>query len=142
MIPSGAPAGQKPIGWYLKEADQLITAFFENAFDQYCITRYHWMVLRTIDTNGFINIEAHHEEIKYFIKLERLKGVIDNLLARGWIQPDYSNFKFTDTGKQLFDDVTATYEQQVKQMMRGITNEEYNATINVLNRIITNLNKK
>jgi DNA-binding MarR family transcriptional regulator len=141
MIPTGAPAGQKPIGWYLKEADVLITSFFEEAFDQYCITRFHWMVLRAIKANGYINVEAHHEELKYFIKLERLKGIIDNLQARRWIVADYKNFKFTEKGERLFKAVTDAYEQQLQKMMQGITDEEYNNTIATLSKIIANLDK-
>ncbi len=133
----------KPIGWYLKEADQLITAFFDDAFDRHCITRYHWMVLRTIASKSYINVEAHHEQVKYFLSLDRLNGIIDNLATRGWIKANENkNYQFTDAGKRLYDSVNHTYEKQLVTMMQGVTEEDYSHVIDTLDRIINNLNKK
>jgi len=137
------PATQKPIGWYLKEADQLITASFEEAFDTYCITRFHWMVLRTIDDNQYINVRTHFEQVKGFITLDRLKGIIDNLHTRHWIlSNEKDSYIFTEEGRKQFNDISAAYQQKVDVMMRGITGEEYNLTVTTLERIVTNLRNK
>jgi len=133
----------KPIGWYLKEADQLITAFFDDAFDKHCITRYHWMVLRTIANKSYINIEAHYEQVKYFLSLSRLNGIVDNLATRGWIQGNENkNYKFTEAGERLYNAVNKTYEKQLVMMMQGVSEEDYNHVIDTLDRIINNLNQK
>jgi DNA-binding MarR family transcriptional regulator len=133
----------KPIGWYLKEADQLITAFFDDAFDRHCITRYHWMVLRTIASKSYINVEAHYEQVKYFLSLSRLNGIVDNLATRGWIQGNENeNYKFTETGERLYNAVNKTYEKQLVTMMQGVSEEDYNHVIDTLDRIINNLNQK
>lgn len=133
----------KPIGWYLKEADHLITAFFDDAFDRHCITRYHWMVLRAIASKSYINVEAHHEQFKYFMTLDKLNGVIDNLATRGWITANENkNYQFTDAGKRLYESVNHTYEKQLVTMMQGVTEEDYSHVIDTLDRIINNLNKK
>jgi len=134
---------QKPIGWYLRKADQRITDFFEEVFDKHCITRYHWMLLRTIDDKKQVNIKVYQPEVKHFVTPERLDGIVDNLAVRGWIKAIEKNeYIFTEAGKELFNKVAADYQLYLNQMMLGVTDEEYNKTVAVLDRIITNLSKK
>jgi DNA-binding MarR family transcriptional regulator len=134
---------KKPLGWYLKEADHQITVSFEEAFDKYCITRFHWMVLRSVSEKTSINFKTHYEEVKYFLSLPRFKGVIDNLVIRGWlVSTEKDTYTFTDKGRQQFEEVSAAYKVKLKQMMKGVSEEEYETTVATLNQIIFNLKKK
>ena len=134
---------QKPIGWYLRKADQRITDFFEEVFDKHCITRYHWMLLHTIADNKQVNVKAYLPEAKHLVTPERLNGIVDNLVVRGWIKAlEKDEYTFTETGEKLYVELANDYQLYVNQMMLGITDEEYNKTIAVLDRIITNLSKK
>ncbi|MVN89553.1 MarR family winged helix-turn-helix transcriptional regulator [Mucilaginibacter aquatilis] len=134
---------QKPIGWYLRKADQRITDFFEEVFDRHCITRYHWMLLSAIADKETINVKIFQPDNKYFFTPERLNGVAENLVTRGWIKAvEKDEYALTDNGKKLYNALEADYMMSLRQMMLGVTDDEYNQVVKVLDRIITNLAKK
>ena len=142
-MPTNKIDAKKPLGWYLKEADNQITVSFEDAFDKYCITRFHWTVLRSIAEKTSINFKTHYEEVKYFLSLPRLKGVIDNLAIRGWItNTEKDTYTLTDKGRAQFEEINGAYKLKLKQMMKGVSDEDYDTTVATLNQIIFNLKLK
>lgn len=130
----------KPIGWYLREAEQLITIFFEQAFDKHCITRYHWMVLRTLAEKEPVNLKAFFTEVNYFSNLKELDGFIDNMRTRRWITAiEKDVYAFTELGRKRYDAIAHDYHIYLQHLMKGITDEDYHTTLQTLNKMIINL---
>jgi len=129
----------KPIGWYLKEADQQITTFMNNIFSDIDISRFHWMVLRNISERGSINKWEFFKEVKAFVTVQEFAEIIQSMVDRAWIVVTADDTcTFTATGEEAFKQVAAIRENKMAQMMRGISDEEYKLTLSVLNRIIEN----
>jgi DNA-binding MarR family transcriptional regulator len=142
-MPYNKPDANKPLGWYLKEADQLITISFEEEFDKHCITRFHWMILRILAVKKELDINLHYNDVKFFLSLDRLKGVIDNLETRGWVTSvKKDTYKLTEVGHKHYTEVDSAYQEKLKQMMKGISEDEYNTTVKTLNNIVLNLRTK
>lgn len=129
----------KPIGWYLKEADSLITAAFNNAFERFGLTRFHWQLLRNIADNGEVQTKEYYPQVARFITPETFQAIITSLTDRDWIMVHNDSCRFTACGADTF---TAIEEQQKhirEKMLEGTLPEDYAHTVLFLDRIIQNL---
>ncbi|SEW41805.1 hypothetical protein [Chitinophaga arvensicola] len=135
-------AEKLPIGWYLKEADSLITHFTNNAFETYQINRFHWQVLKNIDTHGKISKELYYHQVNRFLSEKELDELLESLIVRNWIQFSANHYSFTDTGKQEYIAIEALQLKNKEKVMEGISTEEYLAAINFLEKMIRNMGGK
>ncbi|MEZ2444220.1 MarR family winged helix-turn-helix transcriptional regulator [Chitinophaga sp. RCC_12] len=131
-----------PIGWYLKEADCLITNFTNAAFESFGITRFHWQVLKNINTHGKISKDLYYHQVSRFLTVAELDEILDTLLSRNWIQHADDLYSFTDTGKQEYAAIDALQMKNREKVMEGITPEEHLTAINFLEKMIKNLGGK
>ncbi|WP_142685137.1 MarR family winged helix-turn-helix transcriptional regulator [Chitinophaga polysaccharea] len=131
-----------PIGWYLKEADCLITHFTNIAFESFGINRFHWQVLKNIDAHGKISKELYYHQVSRFLTMAELDEVLETLLTRNWICHTNDLYSFTDTGKQEYAAIEALQLKNREKIMEGISEEEYLAAINFLEKLIRNLGGK
>ncbi|NLR80823.1 MarR family winged helix-turn-helix transcriptional regulator [Chitinophaga eiseniae] len=135
-------AHKLPIGWYLKEADSLITAFTNAAFETHGINRFHWQVLKSIDKHGKISKQLYYHLVDKFLTVEALDEVMAALVAREWLQPAEDLYMFTEKGKTAYAEIAALQEENRKKVLEGTTVEEYLATIRFLETMITNMGGK
>ncbi|PSL46072.1 hypothetical protein CLV51_10348 [Chitinophaga niastensis] len=129
----------RPIGWYLKEADNLITGFMNASFEIRGITRFHWQILQNIDTHGSICKNNYYPQVKRFLSEQELEQLLASLLTRNWIQLHNEDYTFTETGKQEFDQIAILQQRNKEQMLSGTTSEDYINTINFLSTLILNM---
>lgn len=130
----------KPIGWYLKEADQLITTFMNDVFKDLGVTRFHWMVIRNIAERGSINRWQLFPEVKNFMTVQEYGEVIQSMVDRGWVALAAEDVcSLTAMGEEAFASLAVLQKERVAQMMHGVTEEEYKLTLSVLSRIIGNI---
>lgn len=130
----------KPIGWYLKEADQQITTFMNDVFKDLAVSRFHWMVLRNIAERGSINRWEFFQEVKSFVTVQEYGEIIQSMVDRGWVTIGAGDVcSVTATGAEAFKNLLDLQQERTVQMMRGITDAEYKLTLSVLNRIIENI---
>lgn len=130
----------KPIGWYLKEADQQITTFMNDVFNDLSVTRFHWMVLRNIAERGNINTWQFYQEVKNFATVQEYGEIIQSMVDRGWLVITANDTcSFTTAGEEAFQQLAALQKERAAYMMRGISDDEYKLTLSVLNRIIENI---
>lgn len=131
-----------PIGWYLKEADSLITHYTNIAFESFGINRFHWQVLKNIDKHEKISKELYYHQVSRFLTEAELDGILETLLTRNWIQHANDHYSFTDTGKQEYAAIEALQMKNREKVMEGTTTEEYLTTINFLEKMIRNMGGK
>jgi|GEM_PF-1556297 len=135
-------AEKLPIGWYLKEADSLITHYTNIAFETHQINRFHWQVLKNIDTHGKICKDLYYHQVNRFLTEAELDELLESLISRNWIQFTADHYSFTDTGKQEYAAIESLQTKNKEKVMEGITPEEYLAAIQFLEKMIRNLGGK
>lgn len=131
-----------PIGWYLKEADSLITQFTNSAFESFGLNRFHWQVLKNIAAHGKISKELYYHQVSRFLTMAELDEIMETLHTRNWICHTNDLYSFTDTGKQEYAAIEALQLKCREKIMEGITEEEYLNAINFLEKMIRNLRGK
>ncbi|QJB32227.1 hypothetical protein HF324_12765 [Chitinophaga oryzae] len=129
----------KPIGWYLKEADSLITAAFNNAFESLGLTRFHWQLLRNIADNGEIYTKDYYPQVARFITPETFRAIITSLTDRDWISVHNDICRFTASGADVFASIEERQKHIRDKMLEGTDPEDYAHTVLFLDRIIQNL---
>ncbi|MBC9934517.1 hypothetical protein [Chitinophaga qingshengii] len=129
----------KPIGWYLKEADSLITATFANAFESYGLTRFHWQLLKNIADNGEVCTKDYYPQVACFITEDILQTIIASLEKREWITWHNEVLRFTAAGADAYADIEARQKILRDQMLKGTRPQDYTNTIIFLDSIIQNL---
>lgn len=133
----------KPIGWYLKEADQQITSFMNDVFKDLSVTRFHWMVLRNVAERGRINTWQFYQEVKSFVTVQEFGEIIQSMADRGWVViSSDDSCTLTAAGEEAYGQLAALQKERSALMMRGISEEEYRLTVSVLNRIIENIGRQ
>ncbi|MBO9730080.1 MAG: hypothetical protein J7623_15690 [Chitinophaga sp.] len=131
-----------PIGWYLKEADSLITQYINNAFEVFGINRFHWQVLKQIDTHGKISRELYYYQVNRFLTEAELDEILDSLVARNWVQHNDDLYSFTPLGAAEFAKIADDQDENYKKILNGTSIDAYLATIDFLEIIIKNMGGK
>lgn len=136
----------QPIGYWLNRADQALTERMNLILQTHGLTRVGWQVLNVLRS------ETGQPEAQVFDVLQAnasrtaLSETIAHLSAKGWIvrvddpaDAPAPILKLTHTGRDHHARVQEPITQFRQQSLRGITAEEYQLAIGVLERIIQNV---
>lgn len=74
-----------PIGYYLKKADNLLTAGINQIHKEFGISRLHWQAMHFMHESGSLNPEKLKKVLKEFAEPDELDTVLADLMSRGWI---------------------------------------------------------
>ncbi|MFI6602721.1 MarR family transcriptional regulator [Nonomuraea sp. NPDC050536] len=116
----------RPIGYYLKQLDNLLEDSMERALDG--VSRREWQALNTYATLS----ERTEQAMSPFDGVEE---AVAKLRARGWLDGD----TLTDAGRQAHTRIAERVAGIRKRTIDGISDEEYLATVGVLSRMCDNL---
>jgi DNA-binding MarR family transcriptional regulator len=134
------PEPARPIGYWLKRLDRLIDARFENQLGEAGLSRRHWQLLNLLE-DGPRSVPELQAELEPFLQgaPDELSEAISGLVTRGWADSQDNIVSLTETGQAQFGLVKAKVAELRQALMAGISPEEYQATIEVLARMATNL---
>ncbi len=140
MGPSISAKSERPIGYWLKAADQAITARVEAAQRANGVSRIEWQVLNTISEAAHCSPDHIVAVLHMFLDQSSLDTVLAALRSHGWIAADTSGeIRLTEAGRQAHARIRARQQEVRRQLMRGISADEYATVLNVLKRIVGNL---
>lgn len=127
---------KKPIGYYLKKADNLLTGSINNIHAELGLTRTGWQILNSIKEGT----DKHTilAQLSGFASAEQLNETFSSLAARGWIV-DNSTLKLTGEGEETFKNCLQKQTVLRQKSMQNITEQEYLQLITTLEKIIDNL---
>jgi DNA-binding MarR family transcriptional regulator len=134
---------QKPIGYWLKRADEVITLHVDLVLSDNGFTRFRWQVLNIVYQAGTITRGNVLETMQAFIDARQLEEILDGFVGEGWLvksgQGDDAQLTLTDAGKAQRETVFKLQREVRSRAMQGITEQEYATVIDVLERMVSNL---
>jgi DNA-binding MarR family transcriptional regulator len=133
----------RPIGYWLKHLDGLIEAAFERTLRSEGVTRRHWQALNTLRERPSTQA-AIADALAPFLAGDpgADQRVIDELVARGWVERGEGHlFRLTPAGTRVHAALLERIQATRQLLVRGVTQEEYLATIDVLRRMARNLER-
>lgn len=134
-----------PIGYWLKQADNLLTEQIDKAQAIHGVSRSDWQVLNVLKEIGSASRERIFETMHTFLDASSFNNIITHLIERGWIEQrkvtktGMEEFQLTREGQRQHEVIFATQKEVRQRAMEGISQEEYATVIRVLQRIVSNL---
>jgi hypothetical protein len=137
VVSTGA---ERPIGYWLKKLDRLIDGQFERRLGDAGLSRRQWQILNLLQS-GARSMPGLEAELEPFLldAPDELGDAVTGLLSRGWADSQNAVISLTETGEAQFGLVTANIAELRQVLAAGISPAEYRATIDVLIRMVVNL---
>ncbi|MBC7892640.1 MAG: MarR family transcriptional regulator [Sphingobacteriaceae bacterium] len=129
-----------PIGYYLNRTDEAITAAMNAVLAEFSLTRTDWQVLNVIHNADQIPRTEVYEIMRPLADSAALFTVLASLIKSDWVAlvgPD--RLALTDLGRKRLGVVREQIAAFREKSMRGISPEEYQTVIRVLERMRMNL---
>ena len=134
---------QQPIGYWLKHADEVITEHIDRVLSDNGFTRFRWQVLNIVYQAGTITRSGVFDTMQTFIDARQMDEIIDGFVKEGWLvergEGDAAQLTLTEAGKDKREAVFKLQSEVRRRAMRGITEQEYTTVIDVLQRVVKNL---
>ena len=136
-------AKHKPIGYWLKHADNVITEHIDRVLSENGFTRSRWQVLNIVYQAGTITRGGLFDTMQTFIDAHQLDEIIEEFVEEGWMvtfgERDGEQLTLTDAGKVRRETVFELQSEVRRRAMKGITEQEYATVVDVLERMVGNL---
>lgn len=134
----------RPIGYWLREADELLTRFTNRVQLANGVSRFEWQALNLVNRTPGVRAGQIGAVLLPYMDEQALSAIIGRLVDRGWIEEfgltgDDAAYRVTESGVAQHERVRRAQQQVRDVAMREITHEEYVATVAVLRRIVMNL---
>jgi DNA-binding MarR family transcriptional regulator len=132
---------QRPIGYWLKLVDRLLDEQFEETMEEHGVTRRQWQLMNLLADKPSTAAELT-EALGPFIPETAGEGPqepVEELVESGWVSNEDGHYTLTDTGRASLASLGDVVDRTRAKVIQGIGEEEYTATLDVLERIARNL---
>lgn len=134
---------QLPIGYWLKHTDEVITSHVNQVLSDNGFTRFRWQTLNLIYEAGSVSRGDAFATMQTFLSADQFDEILAGFAQQGWLAQqgagDAAVLVLTDAGKAERDTIFKLQSEVRRQALRGISDEEYLTVIDVLQRMVKNL---
>jgi DNA-binding MarR family transcriptional regulator len=135
--------GQPPIGYWLKHADEVITKHVNQVLQDNGFTRFRWQVLNILYETGTTTRSKVSTTMKTFIDADQLDEILNGFVQEGWLvkrgEGEVTELVLTNAGKTEREAIFKLQSEVRRRAMRGISDQEYTTVLDVLQRMVNNL---
>ena len=128
-----------PIGYWIKEADNLLTAGTDAIHSNTGITRTGWQVLNSIHESGSLPRAALFSLLSPFANPATLEQILVKLTGDNLIEVRDDILFLTPEGNQMHQQCFDQQKVFRQKAMQGISEKDYQLTVLTLQRIAENL---
>jgi DNA-binding MarR family transcriptional regulator len=139
---SDAKRPNLPIGYWLKRADEVLTAGINEAQRVNGLTRTEWQILNVLHESGPAREEQIATALQPFAGAASLGRTLSGLRERGLVAGSGTPgepYELTAEGRRTHEAALALQKEVRQRAVRGISEEEYATTVRVLQQIVENL---
>jgi|SRR5262245_5372374 len=137
-----ARSQQLPIGYWLKRADEVLTARIDEAQRANGLTRLEWQALNVIRGRSRAMTDDIVSALQLFADAGTVGDVLRTMALRDYITGSLeTGFELGPSGEELYEVALSTQAAVRQRAMDGISEAEYAGTVNVLRRLVENLER-
>ena len=137
------PAGpSRPIGFWLRRADEAITKHADHALSRLGLTRLQWQVLHSLHESATTTERMLADTLRSFADPARLGDVLAGFETEGWLTRDATGtgtLALTEKGRAGHAAAFEVQGEVRRRAAQGISAEEYTTVLRVLERMVANL---
>ena len=132
---------RRPVDFWLRLLDRLINEHFGKALDEHGITRQQWEVVNLLSREPASQDELaealarFHRDVQPTTLTEELSELEDS----GWLMRREQEYELTELGQTSYRRLEPVLRATDEEIGRGISREDYAATLEVLERMAINL---
>lgn len=129
---------QRPIGWWVRRLDALLEEALDVALAGEGLTRRHWQVLHSLSEG-----DAGEDDLRGALAdfPGDVGAVVEQLVGRGWVRRSPDRLALTEAGRSAHERVAAAVGRFRRQVADGVSAEEYERTVLVLGRMVSNVQR-
>jgi hypothetical protein len=136
---------RRPVGFWLKLVDRLIDEQFAQTLEEHGVTRRQWQLMNVLAT-GPASVAQLDVEVAPFLRgatddspAESSVEHLTELIESAWVDATPTGYELTERGRAALDRLEAVVAEQRTVATAGVTEDEYTAAVNVLERMARNL---
>jgi hypothetical protein len=136
-----------PIGYWLKKADDALTNEVNRALRAQGFDRFQWQLLNFVSEGGTVAKSSAFDLLQTFVDAERFDVMLDTFINDGWLQQRLDGsgevlLSLTEEGQAKHSALLALQTEVRRKAMEGISPEDYQTVIRVLERLVANMQSK
>lgn len=131
----------RPIGYWLKLVDRLIDEQFASTLEEHGVTRRQWQLLNVLSREP-ATVEQLDAAVAPFLVSHDDESSLDHLtelIDSAWVDATPTGYELTDRGRSAFERLAEVVATQRTIVADGVTPEQYEQTVAVLERMARNL---
>ena len=131
----------RPIGFWLKLVDRLIDEQFASTLEEHGVTRRQWQLLNVLSTEP-ATVEALDAAVAPFLASDNEESSTEHLaelVDSGWVSLTSVGYELTERGRGALERLSQVVAGQRTQMTEGLTVEQYDEALAVLETMARNL---
>lgn len=136
---------QRPIGFWLKLVDSLITEQFSASLEEHGVTRLQWQLLNLLQHGPATGPDLGTMLAPF---LSSVTGVdepsdpgehLNELVESGWVTLEVETYSLTERGATSLTRLSGVVETIRSKASAGVAVEDYDTTVRTLHRMAGNL---
>lgn len=134
-------AHSRPIGFWLKLVDSLIDRQFAASLEEHGLTRRQWQLMNLLH-GGPATVTELDTAVAPFLDAESDESSLEHLeelVESEWVRLESGQYSLTERGTESFAKLRVVVEQSREVVAGNVTDTEYQATVDVLERMARNL---
>jgi hypothetical protein len=141
----------RPIGFWLKLVDGLLDERFASTLEEHGVTRRQWQLLNVL-SRGPATVEQLDAAVAPFLSAgpdpvdddgvtaaETSAEHLSELIESAWVNATAVGYELTEKGRVAFDALAETVATIREELSEGLTQDQYDETVVVLERMARNL---
>lgn len=135
----------RPLGYWLKLVDSLISEQFANSLEEHGVTRRQWQLLNVLSRGSATGGELTAALAPFFGEAQAEDEPtspsehLAELVESGWVSEQGHTFALTERGAVSLDRLTEIVDGMREESSAGISAEDYAITVRSLQQMATNL---
>jgi len=131
----------RPIGFWLKLVDRLIDEQFASTLEEHGVTRRQWQLLNVLVKEP-ATVEQLDAAVAPFLSAEQDESSVEHLaelVDSGWVVITSTRYDVTERGRSALDRLTTVVGTQRTLVTQGLTQDQYDETLRVLETMARNM---
>ena len=135
----------RPLGYWLKLVDSLISEQFANSLEEHGVTRRQWQLLNVLSLGSATGGELTAALAPFFGQVQAEDEPtspsehLSELVESGWVAEEGHTFTLTERGSVSLVRLTEIVDEMREESSAGISADEYATTVSSLKQMALNL---